>query len=235
MSPRSVEETVRTTVVAFLALILVGCGKEGITPPNNPSPTPAPTPAPTPQNRAPTITAMNFAPTFGISGLTQFSFNASATDPDGDAVSFAWDVAGNAFTGSNGAATFSGSATPGTARLTVTDARGLTTSDSRTFTVGSMSGAWTVTTGPLQGATFNLTQTNTGIVTGTFNLPGIGTGNTDPAQPGRIDAGATLTMRVKIGAFTDFNMNGRMLDTGRRVDGTLQGSGFNGQPFTMTK
>ena len=98
-----------------------------------------------------------------------------------------------------------------------------------------MTGAWTVTTGQLAGATFNLTQTSTGVVTGTFVLPGIGTGNTDPAQPGRIDAGATLNMRVKVGAFTDFNMIGQMDDSGRRVNGSLQGSGFTGQPFTMTK
>jgi hypothetical protein len=181
------------------------------------------------------LTALNFAPTFGISGLTQFSFNALGADPDGDSVTYAWDVAGNAFTGSSGSATFTGSATPGTARVTISDGRGLSVSDTRTFTVGSMTGAWTVTTGQLAGATFNLTQTSTGVVTGTFLLPGIGTGNTDPAQPGRIDAGATLTMRVKVGAFTDFNMNGRMDETGRRVNGSLQGSGFNGQPFTMTK
>jgi hypothetical protein len=226
----------RKAVVALLALVLVGCGKEGTSPNTpTPTPTPAPTPAPPPANRAPTITAMNFAPTFGISGLTQFSFNASASDPDGDPVTYTWDVAGNPFTGSSGAATFTGSATPGTARVTVSDGRGLTATDTRTFTVGTMTGAWTVTSGLLNGATFNLAQTAAGVVTGTFVLPGIGSGNTDPAQPGRIDAGATLTMRVKIGAFTDFNMNGRMDDSGRRVTGSLQGSGFNGEPFTMTK
>jgi hypothetical protein len=72
-------------------------------------------------------------------------------------------------------------------------------------------------------------------VTGTFSLPGIGNGNTDPAQPGRITGAAVLTMRVKIGAFTDFNMSGTMDSTGRTVSGSLQGSGFTGQPFTMTK
>ena len=44
---------------------------------------------------------------------------ASASDPDGDPVTYTWDVAGNAFTGTNGAATFTGSATPGTARASL--------------------------------------------------------------------------------------------------------------------
>jgi len=40
---------------------------------------------------------------------------------------------------------------------------------------------------------------------------------------------------VKIGPFTDFNMNGTMDASGRIVSGNLQGSGFTGQPFTMQK
>jgi len=42
-------------------------------------------------------------------------------------------------------------------------------------------------------------------------------------------------MRVKVGPFTDFNMTGTMDPTGRQVSGSLQGSGFTGQPFTMVK
>jgi hypothetical protein len=177
---------------------------------------------------------MNFSPTFGIVGLTLYSFNASASDPDGDAVTYAWDVAGNTSSGTNGTITFSTGGS-GTARVTVTDGKGGTATDTRTFVVGTMSGAWTVTSGPLVGATFNLTQTTTGVVSGSFSLPGIGTGNTDPAQPGRMTAAAQLTMRVKVGSFTDFNMSGTMDATGRTVSGTLQGSGFSGQPFTMVK
>ena len=48
-------------------------------------------------------------------------------------------------------------------------------------------------------------------------------------------AGASLTMRVKLAPFTDFTMNGTMDSTGRRVNGNLQGSGFTGESFTMTK
>ena len=212
---------------------VVACGGGSSSTPTSPS-TPSTPATPTPANRAPVVNSMNFAPTFGIAGLTQFSFNASASDPDGDAVSYTWDVAGNPFTGTNGTITFS-SGGSSTARLTVTDSKGATATDTRSFVVGTMSGSWLVTSGPLVGASFNLTQSATGLVTGSFSLPGIGSGNTDPAQPGRITAAAALTMRVKIGPFTDFNMNGTMDASGRIVSGNLQGSGFTGQPFTMQK
>ena len=216
-------------VASALCVSLVACGSGG----NSGAPPAAPSPTPS-ANRAPVINSLNFAPQFGIMGVTQYAFNASASDPDGDPLNYSWDLAGNPFSGTNGTITFS-SGGNGVARLTVTDSRGATTQDTRTFVVGTASGSWLVTSGPLTGASFNLTQSVTGLVTGSFSLPGIGNGNTDPAQPGRIDGGAQLTMRVKIAPFTDFNMTGTMDSTGRQVSGNLQGSGFTGQAFTMTK
>ena len=221
----------RYLVPAIVLFVSVACG--GKSSPSAPSTPTTPT-TPPPTNRAPVINSMNFAPTFGIAQLTQFSFNASASDADGDAITYTWDVAGNPFTGTSGTITFSGGGN-GTARVTVTDSKGATATDTRTFVVGSMTGSWLVTSGPLVGSSFSLTQGSTGLVTGTFVLPGIGSGNTDPAQPGRITAGGQLTMRVKIGRFTDFNMIGTMSESGRTVSGNLQGSGFSGEPFTMSK
>ena len=66
-------------------------------------------------------------------------------------------------------------------------------------------------------------------------LPGIGNGNTDPAQPGQIKADGSMTMRIKIGAFTDFTITGTMDSTGRRISGSVAGSGFTGQPIVLTK
>jgi hypothetical protein len=78
-------------------------------------------------------------------------------------------------------------------------------------------------------------QSPGGLVAGTFSLPGIGTGNTDPAQPGQIRADGGFTVRIKIGAFTDFTMNGTMDSSGTRVSGSVTGSGFTGQPIVLSK
>ena len=42
-------------------------------------------------------------------------------------------------------------------------------------------------------------------------------------------------MRVKQGPFTDFTFRGQMDQTGRRITGGVFGSGFGGQPITLTK
>ena len=96
---------------------------------------------PTATNRAPTVTSMSMTPSFGIAQLTQFSFSASGSDPDGDAITYAWDVAGNPFSGSSGTVTFSNGFN-GIAKVTVTDSKGATGSDTRSFVVGSMTGNW---------------------------------------------------------------------------------------------
>jgi len=176
---------------------------------------------------------MNFAPPFGIAQLTQFSFNAAASDPDGDAVSYAWNVAGNPFTGTNGTITFS-SGGNGTATLTVTDSKGATATDTRTFVVGSMTGKWSGTIPGFTNLTFDLTQSGA-VVTGTFFEQFFGAGKIDPAQTGRIDGNGNVEMRFKLASFTDFTFRGQMDSTGRRITCGVFGSGFTGQPFTMTK
>ena len=58
---------------------------------------------------------------------------------------------------------------------------------------------------------------------------------TDPAQPGTINGNGGIVIRLKVGAFTDFTMTGTMDSSGQRITGALNGSGFSGTPFTMTK
>jgi hypothetical protein len=216
-------------VIVSITLAACGGGSKGAATPAAPT-----SPTPTSTNRPPVINSMNIAPGFGIMGLTTFSYAASASDPDGDAVTYTWDIAGNPSSGTSGSITFSNGGS-GLARLTVTDTRGATATDTRSFVVGDMTGRWLVTSGILSGASFRLTQSPFGTVTGSFTLPGFGSGNTDPAQPGHITAGATLSMRVKLAPFTDFTMTGTMEPNGVRVNGALQGSGFNGESFTLTK
>lgn len=85
---------------------------------------------------------MVIAPTFGIANITSFAYSASASDPDNDALSYAWSLAGDAATGSAGQVIFVNGFSS-TADLTVSDGKGGSVSDSRPFTVGSMSGNWT--------------------------------------------------------------------------------------------
>jgi len=214
----------------FFALAGCGGGSSNSTPTN-----PTPTPTPTQTNRAPVISSVTVTPSFGIADLQTFNFAAVASDPDGDSVSYSWDLAGNARSGANPSIIFASPGGVGSGTISVNDGKGGSASSSVTFTVGSMSGAWLITVGPLAGASFQLTQTPSGFVTGSFNLPGIGSGQTDPAQPGQIRSDGNVTMRVKIAPFTDFNMIGAMDTTGRRVTGSLQGSGFTGQPFVLAK
>ena len=224
-------------LAAVVALALaVACGGGGSA--SSPT-TPTPTPTPTATNRAPSISSMSFSPSFGIQQLTSFSYSASATDPDGDTVTYTWDIAGNPRTGSSGSISFSNGGT-GTASLTVSDGKGGTATDSRTFTVGSMTGNWAVTNGC---GTFNMkfTQVGTsgsGTLTFPFvwcNVPAGTTGRTDPAEPPTIDSRGKIVIRIKVGAFIDLFLRGQMDSTGRRVTGNTFGSGFNGEAFTMTK
>lgn len=223
------------------SVFITGCGSSGGASNSTPSTPSAPsTPAP-PANRAPLITSMNFAPSFGIAQLTPFSFNAAASDPDGDAVTYSWSVGGNPFTGTNGTITFATGGN-GLATLTVTDSKGATATDTRTFVVGSMTGNWNLVVPNTGTLAMSLTQTTT-FIAGAFTVApgGFGnaaagsTGRTDPAQPGTIDGNGRVLIRLKIGVFLDATITGTMDSSGQRVTGSITGSGFSGQPFTMTK
>ena len=217
-------------IIVLGALVSACSGKSSS--PSNTTPTSPTTPTPTtPVNHAPAITAMSITPSFGIAQLTQFSFSGSASDPDGDAVSFAWDVAGNPFTGTSGTITFS-SGGNGTATLTVTDSHGATATDSRTFVVGSATGTWNGTFGSWI-FTSHLTQAAT-LITGDYSDQ-LGPGRLDPAVANTIDASGNVKLRYKQAVFSDFTFTGTMDATGRRITGVVNGSGYVNTPFTMTK
>ena len=181
------------------------------------------------------ISNVTVTPTFGIASLSTFNFTAFASDPDGDSVTYAWDLAGNASNGASQSVIFSNGFS-GAGTVVVSDGKGGSATSLVNFTVGSMTGSWVMTTGPgvLAGSRYQFTQ-NGGIFSGTFTIPAIGDGRTDPAQPGSINAAAQVAMRGKIGIFIDFNLVGAMDTTGQRITGGVQGSGFTGQPFVLTK
>ena len=219
----------RAVVWAGVCLVVGGCssGGGGGTTPTGPGPSPQ-------QNRAPVINSLSITPGFGIANITSFSYAVSASDADSDSMSYQWTLAGNPATGSSGQVLFS-NGFEGVASVTVTDGKGGSVSDSRPFTVGSMSGNWTGSNADLGTFTMTLTQTAT-FITGTYGDGSrFGPGRTDPSQPGIIRPDASFEIRIKQGAFTDFTFRGSMDNTGRRLTGGIFGSGFSGQPFVMVK
>jgi len=205
-----------------------------------------------PANRAPVITGITINPAFGIAQLSPFSMSASATDPEGDALSYTWDFGdGTQGTGSSGTKTYTNGGNM-TVRLTVSDGRAAqgiktaTTSDTRSIVVGSMAGTWRLTLNTPECGSKNtllltLTQ-NFATVEGTFSAPNgfcnvpVGTtGRTDPAEPGRILINGHLDLRLKIGIFIDSYFRGDMQSTGTTLVGGMYNSGFNGNSTTLQK
>lgn len=125
----------------------------------SPSPTPTPTPTPTPApDQAPQV-AISAGPSSGVAPLN-VAFNSSAYDPDGSIVSYLWNFGDG---GTSSAATPSHmymTAGTFTARLTVTDNGGVSTSASTNIT----------TTNSTTGTRFKILQWNTQYGRGTDNI-----------------------------------------------------------------
>jgi hypothetical protein len=222
------------TLVVGLTLCLVSCGG-GSKGSGGSAPT---TPTPPAQNRAPIITSVAVNPTFGIAHLTVFNFTATANDPDGDPIDYRWDLAGNPLAGPAPAYTFGGGGGQGTARVTVTDSRGAAANGSVNFIVGSMEGSWT---GNLVGALFRTTlRQSGGNVSGAFEIltpSGFRvTGETAPVSTNTIDASGRIRIRYKANLnVDDFRFEGTMDQTGVRITGAANGSGFRGQALNLVK
>jgi immune inhibitor A len=224
----------RKLILSGVVSVTLACGGSSGTPTN-------PTPTPTPQaNRPPTINSMTFSPSFGIMNLTAFAYGSAASDPDGDTVTYSWNIAGNTSTSASGQITFANGGN-GVATLTISDGKGGSANDSRQFIVGTMAGTWS---GTLIGSPFImvLAQPTGGVITGTWSLPGTPfSGQLDPAALNRIDGNANVSMRIKVtagggpGGFSDFTFTGTMDSSGTRLTGAVNGSGFTGQPLTLTK
>jgi hypothetical protein len=190
---------------------------------------------------------MTVSPTFGVAGLTPISMNGAAADVDGDALTYTWSFGSQTASGSSTSATLMGDG-PVVVQLTVSDGHGGTAADSRTVTIGTMTGSWDFVAGPCgeeQGepAVLTLTQTG-GVITGSETFPSswcnvaAGTHAEIPAKStGTIDAQGNVSFpRIAVGDFLDIRLEkGKMDSTGRKVTGSTYNSGFDADPFTMTK
>ena len=214
----------RRRFLAAAVVVMSACGGGTDATPTQPSPTPQP-------NRNPSITSMAITPSFGIQQLTTFAFQGDGSDPDGDSLTYQWDVAGNPFNATSGTISF-GSGGIFQARLTVSDGRGGTATDTRSFVVGTLTGEWTGTWGDGFQFTANLTQ-NGNLISGNY-VDQAGPATLDPAVPHTIDAAGNIRLRFKGGPWTDFTFTGQMDQTGRRVSGTVN-DGFYNSALLMIK
>jgi hypothetical protein len=99
-----------------------------------------------------------------------------------------------------------------------------------------MTGTWIGILGPAALGNYQFTLTQTlGVVQGSYFDSTFGDGKIDPAEPGHIDVGGNVTLRVKQGRFSDWTFTGVMDPSGRKITGTVRGSGFTGQPFAIVK
>jgi len=219
----------RAALVLVAVVGITACGDDNGGSSGSPS---SPSTPSTPTNRAPVISSITISPSWGVSQLTTFNYSASASDADNDALTYQWDLAGSSRTGSSGSIIFTGAGT-GTIKLTVTDGKGGSVTDSRTITIGSMTGQWVGTGVDLGVFTMQLNQ-SLGVVTGTYNDL-TGPGGTPSDLPGSINSSGVLVLRIKQAPYRDWTFNGQMDQSGRRITGTMQGSGFNGQAFIMDK
>jgi len=224
-----------TIVALFGTLVAAGCGGSASSP-SSPSSTSS-------SNTSPVIAAMSVSPSFGVSGLSTFAMAASATDANGDSLTYTWTLGTATLTGASVSGTIAGDGAV-TVRLTVVDGKGGSATDTRTVTIGTLSGTWDVVVPNSCGSDgYSSTLTQSGaIATGSFlfsrvwcNVPAGSTALTDPAEPGTITAAGAVNIRVKVGFFTDFYMRGTMGTTGRVITGGIFNSGWSGQNFTATK
>jgi hypothetical protein len=132
------------------------------------------TPSPAAANRPPLARISGVQPSgIGVFNVTQYTLVATASDPDGDALSYTWELGdGSSKTGPNVAHTFP-HASVFEVRLTVDDGRGGSASDYRAVKVGSLAGEWGVQYGAERDRATVLQNENGRNIVGRFNQRGL--------------------------------------------------------------
>ena len=183
-------------------------------------------------NEPPTCSGVTATPSTGLQAAQSFSFSAQASDPDGDALTYSWDL-GDGTTGSgqnvnkvyNNAGSF-------TATATIRDDKESTTCGA-SVTVRGMTGTWRGTISSDFDFPFHLSlNQNVGGVTGTFtdDLGIFVPGNVSGSVSGPNNVRLTIT----VPGFNPFTLTGTASGDINTVSGMATGSGFN-DPFTLTR
>jgi hypothetical protein len=210
-------------------------------------------------NQSPSVSSVTRNNAFTVVGLGgAINLSASASDPDGDNLTYSWEVTTTGaspsdggsplvtYSGQNVSHTAAGSGVQ-TATVTVSDGRGGSATGSVTFVTSDINGQWEfrVPGNPICGNTFFIaTFTRTGntfsgtTITpdGFCAAPPGSVGNTDPAVPATINAQGQITIRWKLAFFSDFIFTGQIdTNNGRIINGNVTQSGFAGENSTLTK
>ncbi len=193
--------------LAAVLLALSACG-------GNPTASTTTTTAPAGANRPPVVASLSVSHSgMGLQSATLFTFTSQGvSDPDGDALTYAWVSTDGATIASATQSATHAYARSGSfdMRLTVTDAKGLSTTVTTTVNVGSLSGTWDVTCDDRHPTNFpsqfvvSLTQTEASL-SGTIS--GGGQSQAFPAPPTASDASSVSDPKhVIFGVETAFNV-----------------------------
>ena len=189
-------------------------------------------------NEAPTAGSLSVNPTGGLAGATSFSFSASgASDPDGDALTFSWNFGdGSTGTGQTASHTYANAGTFSVS-VTVSDGEAQATANG-SVTVRSLSGRWsgTIASGGGVPTVLNITQSGANF-SGTFNVPlqGLPNNVANGTVTGSVNSPLNVAFSVKTPCCAAFQFSGTSDAEVNRLTGVVNGSGFTGQSWTLTR
>src|SRR5436190_7702337 len=182
------------------------------------------------RNSAPTLGALTASPPAGLLAATPFAFSApGARDPDNDPLSFSWDFGDGGTAKEQAPRHVYNTAGSFTVTCTVSDGDH-SDSSSTSVTVRSLAGTWT---GTLQGVPETLVITQSGAVLGgTFSDMPYGTG----VLSGFVStASPFVRFTVVQPGINPFTFSADPSADITSLTGTVNGSGFVNERFTMTK
>jgi hypothetical protein len=149
------------------------------------------------RNETPTVLGVTAQPSPALQGATAISFSASASDRDGDALTYAWSFGdGATSSGANPSHVYQ---SPGEYSVTVEVADGKETATGSTrVTVKGMAGSWTGRLAGRSPITFNLSQSGSTVV-GSYQAVYPGSVSVAGTVTGSVvaPAGVTLTVQVR--------------------------------------
>jgi hypothetical protein len=183
------------------------------------------------RSHAPTVAQVTASPTTGLQAGTVFSFSTSASDEDGDSLTYTWNF-GDGGTASGLTATHVYN-TPGAFNVTVTVSDGKKeATGTAAVTVRAITGTWTGVFFRVLNATVTFTQTGS-TFTGTYRDTVLGSGTVSAGTIGALAPDVVL-FTVTLPGFTPFTYTGRITDA-NTLNGVVNGSDFVNEPWILRR